>query len=116
MVLKRNPIPTRHHVLVRLKKTTEYRTESGIYITSGSDSLNDRVNSSGVEAYIVKIGDGCFRGLTNGDKPYFKVGDLVQFKQHEGITINNVEEDEIYQYVCDSDIHVVFDGEGVSNE
>lgn len=93
-----------YNVLVKLKKIT---TESGIYIP-------DKLQKSIVDAYVVDVGPDAFKfNETVCSGPWCKVGDCVAIIKYAGNELENVEKDENYRMIRDTDIVAVFPEESL---
>lgn len=93
-----------YNVLVKLKKIS---TTSGIYIP-------DKVQKSIVDAYVVDVGPDAFKFKDiECSGPWCKVGDCIAIIKYAGNVVDNVEEDENYRMIRDTDVVAVFPEEGI---
>jgi co-chaperonin GroES (HSP10) len=94
-----------YNILVKLKKI---KTNSGII-------LQERTQKAVEEAYIVDVGPDAFKFKDiECSGPWCKRGDCVAFIRYAGKEITDVEKDETYRIIRDTDIVAVFPEESIS--
>ena len=110
---KRKIKPVGHRLLVRceaIEKEKEKKTEGGVIFEFKTDDQLAREALSVMEARVMDVGEGAFKGLGSGT-PWCKVGDLVLINRYSGINRDDIEEDVVYRIINDEDVIALFEGE-----
>lgn len=98
-ILKGRPAGPR--VLVKLEEVKE-KTESGIYLTTGSTKEREQVGTE--RAVVMKVGRTAFQAFDDG-LPWCKEGDTVLIAKYSGQA--HKDGDDYYRIVNDEDIYYV---------
>lgn len=91
-----------YNVLVRLKKI---KTESGII-------LSEKTQKAVEEAYVVEVGPDAFKFKdVECSGPWCKAGDCIAFVKWAGKELEDIEPEETYRMIRDTDVVAVYPDE-----